>query len=175
MRGRRQLTELLVGILGGGVALLLLLAIPQIALIQSTFSLPELSFQEKMSALVDALWTSFTVIPVTHQITLVCIVILTGINVGLAVKLFKNRRIALSGHAAGFAGIMAGILGAGCSACGSVLLVSLLGLAGASPLLAALPFHGFEFSIASVILSLCALVLLVREVRLPQGCAITRQ
>lgn len=48
-----------------------------------------------------------------------------------------------------------GTLGAGCASCGSVLLVGVLSLAGASGVLAALPLDGLEFAL----LAICALLL----------------
>ena len=157
-------------VFGGGVTLLLLLAIPQLALIRSVSELTVLTGGQKFLVILEALQSSFTSIPGLHQVIMACIVILAGMNTGLAAGLLQKRRSASSAHAAGMAGVVAAILGAGCSACGSVALVSIIGLTAASPLLASLPFHGFEFSIASILLSVAALALLIRETKAVASC-----
>ena len=48
------------------------------------------------------------------------------------------------------AGVVLGVLGAGCAACGSAILVGLLSLVGATGLLTLLPFEGLEFTALAV-------------------------
>lgn len=159
-----------IGLIGGGVTLLLLLAIPQLALIRTISTIDALPGARKVLVIAQALGSSFTVIPWTHQIVMVSIIVLAGVNTWLAARLFVRRRRAASAHLSGLAGVLAAILGAGCSACGSAVFISLIGLSAASPLLASLPFHGFEFSISSMLLSVMAFFLLVRETRSAGSC-----
>lgn len=81
--------------------------------------------------------------------------VLFSINVGmLAYAIKKNRyrnMIAASGSKQ-LLGLGLGALGLGCAACGSLLLVPLLALLGATSLLAILPLHGQEFGLLAIIL-----------------------
>jgi len=49
------------------------------------------------------------------------------------------------------AGVVLGVLGAGCAACGSTVLVGLLSLLGVSVSLVALPLEGLEFALGAVV------------------------
>jgi len=99
--------------------------------------------------LLASITTNFT--PLSAFYTVV-IAVLSGINVALIVELIRARQMFTEGALAGVSGIAAGALGLGCAACGSLILVALVGTAGANAL-AFLPLGGSEFGILGVLLA----------------------
>lgn len=57
------------------------------------------------------------------------------------------------------------LLGLGCASCGAFVLASLLGIFGATSLLAFLPLHGGEFQIMAFVISLGSLQVLIRKMQ----------
>jgi hypothetical protein len=72
----------------------------------------------------------------------------------------------------GFLGLMSGVIGMGCAACGSLLLTSFLSLAGASAVLTFLPFRGGEFGIVGVILLGFSIFTVSKQIQNPGVCKI---
>lgn len=88
---------------------------------------------------------------------------------------FLRRRltsIKQSGVALGFFGILSGILGVGCAACGSFLIVTLITWSGVGALVAALPLKGGEFGVISIILLLISLYQTAKQIEDPLVCKI---
>jgi hypothetical protein len=78
---------------------------------------------------------------------------LFGINSALLTYYIRRRQTVVlnaRGHAAGVLGVVSGLFGVGCAACGSVIVASLLALVGAGGLLTLLPFQGAEFGFLGV-------------------------
>lgn len=71
---------------------------------------------------------------------------LVGANAAVLVQLRQTRQSGETGTATGI-GVVGGILGSGCAACGSVVVP----LAGVSTAVAALPLGGLELSIGSAV------------------------
>jgi hypothetical protein len=93
------------------------------------------------------LGTSFE--PVTGA-ALVAVAVLSGVDI--AVVVYHVREHGLSREAGGGSavGVFLGVLGAGCAACGSAILVGLLSLFGAAGLVTALPLEGLEFTLLAL-------------------------
>lgn len=97
--------------------------------------------------LLASITTNFTLLSATYT---VLIAILAGINTALVMELVRARRVQASGIMTGVSGIVAGGLGVGCAACGSLILSALVGSTAGIGALAFLPFGGSEFGILGV-------------------------
>ena len=94
--------------------------------------------------------------PATTLLLLV-VAALTGVDVALVAYHLREHRVSASEGGGSVVAVVLGTLGAGCAACGSVLLAGVLAAVGAGGLLTLLPLEGLEFSL----LALVALVLSV--------------
>lgn len=82
---------------------------------------------------------------------LVLIAAMVGVNLALVTYHVREHGLAAEGGSGSALGVLLGLLGAGCAACGSAILVGVLSLVGAAGLATALPFEGLEFSGLAVI------------------------
>ena len=146
--------------------------LPNIPLIIQVMGHPGVLFLDKFDlpiSLLGSIAPNFTLLSAFYTITLA---ILFGIN--LAMLIFFLRRkitdIKQSGARTGFFGIVSGIFGIGCAACGSFLLTSVLSLFGASGILAFLPLAGGEFGILGVILLGVSLYMTGKQIQNPAVC-----
>jgi hypothetical protein len=96
---------------------------------------------------------------------LVAIAVLSGVD--LALVTYHVREHGLSREAGGGSavGVVLGLLGAGCAACGSAILAGLLSLVGAAGLVTALPLEGFEFSLLALVVLVLSLYWLADGMR----------
>lgn len=119
--------------------------------------------------LLPSILTNFTPLSATYTIA---IVILAGINAALVTDLIRERRMHVGGAAAGGVGMIAGALGVGCAACGSLILTTLVGTTLGTGTLALLPLGGGEFGILGVGLLGYATYLLAKQIN-KTTCEIT--
>lgn len=91
--------------------------------------------------------TSFTV---PQGLLLVAVAVLTGVDVAMVGYHFRRHGLSLSSGGGSALGVLLGTLGAGCAACGSVVLLGVLSLVGVQASLLFLPFDGLEFAIAAL-------------------------
>jgi hypothetical protein len=63
----------------------------------------------------------------------------------------REHGLSAEGSGGSAIGVFLGLLGAGCAACGSAILVGVLSLVGAAGLATALPLEGLEFSGLAVV------------------------
>lgn len=80
----------------------------------------------------------------------------------------EKRRV---GGASGIVGLVSGVIGVGCAACGSFLITS-LSLVGATGLLTFLPLEGGEFGIIGIALLGYAVYQLAQKIINPLICNI---
>lgn len=100
----------------------------------------------------------------TYISTTVATVVLFGVNVGLAVYLFRRtKRLTMKDQSGTVMGGTVGAFAAACPVCGAFLL-SLIGVTGG---LAALPFNGLELKVGSLALIILSLWLIVRRIKKP--------
>lgn len=104
----------------------------------------------------------------------VAVAALVGVDVALLVYHLREHRVSLRGGSGSVVGVVLGALGAGCAACGPVVLAGVLSLLGAGGLLAALPLAGLELALASVALLALSLYWLADGMRGGQirGCPV---
>lgn len=85
------------------------------------------------------------------SVAMVVIAVLAGVNIALVTYHFREHEISASGGGGSLVGVVLGLLGAGCAACGSAVLLGVLSLFGAGGLVLALPFDGLEISLLAVV------------------------
>lgn len=68
------------------------------------------------------------------------------------------------------AGVLTGLAGVGCSACGTVVLSALLGLGTTGAVIRALPLGRLELPLAAVLLLTAALLSTARQAQRPGAC-----
>ena len=99
------------------------------------------------------------------------IAVLTGILIPLLVFYYKQQgALLIKTSGTGFLGLVLGILGIGCSACGTLALTAVLGTVGLGGLTLLLPFRGAEFLYIGVFAMLFSVWQLVRLINKPLIC-----
>lgn len=144
----------LAAVLGAVFVLLLTALLPNLKLLGFTFGESEFPFALKLRTAAEVLWNGRIVFSHPGGWMAFPLAALFGVNVAL-VFAYMREQVALR-HAAGASafGIVVGLLGVGCAACGSVVLTSLLGVG----FVAALPFGGQELAWLGFAIMLFALL-----------------
>lgn len=126
-----------------------------------------------LGTLYQSIGSNFTVVSATYTIL---IALLFGVQITLLhyyIRASRTGRASLSGvSGAGLGGLVAGIFGIGCAACGTFILTTVLSLIGAAGLLSFLPLQGEEFGVLGVGLLLYSIWLLLKRIAAPQVCPI---
>lgn len=148
--------------------------LPNLGLIQIVFQ--NTSVAEGLSflwSLYGGIGTNFSIISASYT---TAIAILFGINMSVLFYYIKRARVGMRGMkvsgAAGIGGLISGVFGIGCAACGTFLLTPLLALFGATGLLAYLPFGGEEFGFIGVVLLGYSIYILLNKINDPLVCDI---
>lgn len=128
------------------------------------------SLKEKIRIIVATFGSFRTNLSVVDQAITLITSLLAGVNIALLVDLLRRRASVQKIAGVNILGIVGSLLGTGCASCGSVILVSLLGLTAASGFLALLPLGGLEFGIISILLLLFSLGITIKKLRLPLVC-----
>ncbi|MCR4323216.1 MAG: hypothetical protein NUV61_03980 [Candidatus Azambacteria bacterium] len=154
--------------------LLLVLWLPHstlIAQIARDTHIPTITKVKIPLLLLGGIRTNFSYFSASYTIA---ISILFGMNLAMITYLFRKRKpvIQQGGIAVGFGGMVSGVLGVGCAACGSLVLTSILSVAGASSVLVFLPLQGSELGIISIVLLIVSLFFVSREIITPLQCKI---
>lgn len=157
--------------LGALFVVLLTVALPNLKLLGFTFGESQFSLGLKLRTAAEVLWNGR--LAYTHPGGWVALPLaaLFGLNVALVVHYMRDQvRI---NHAAGASalGIVIGLLGVGCAACGSVLLASLLGVG----VLAALPFGGQEFAWLGLVIIAASTLAIAEKIADPSACKIPQK
>ena len=134
------------------------------------------SISEKVSfvwSLYGSIGTNFTIVSATYTIA---IAVLFGVNIALLAYYIARAKSGMRGvgstGATGIGGLVSGIFGIGCAACGTFVLTSVLTLIGAGGLLAVLPFGGEEFGFIGVLLLMYSIYVLTKKINDPLVCDI---
>jgi hypothetical protein len=148
--------------------------LPNFRLIYTVLTSDTIVFIEKLKlflTLFGSIQTNFTVVSASYTIA---IAVLFGINVALLVYYIRTVRGGLRGvrqtGAAGIGGLISGVLGIGCAACGTFILTSVLALFGATGAITLLPLGGEEFGIIGVALLLWSLYVIAKQIEKPLVC-----
>lgn len=105
-----------------------------------------------LAGLYPFLGTSYAL---PSALLLVLVAVLIGADIALVAYHLREHGLSAPESGGSVVGVMLGVLGAGCAACGSVVLAGVLSLVGVTGALTLLPFEGIEFAV----LALLALVL----------------
>lgn len=148
--------------------------LPNIRLIGQIIFNSSASVTDKVSflfSLFGSIQTNFSLVSASYTIAIAA---LFGINVALLVYYVRCRRNALSrsGATLSISGLVSGVFGIGCAACGTFVLTPVLALFGASGLLTILPFGGEEFGFLGVILLVYSVYITLKRIEQPIVCSI---
>lgn len=146
--------------------------LPNISLIYSVVGSTEVSLISKILLLLNligSIATNFTPFSATYTVV---IALLFGVYISLFIYLLVHRvqRVRAGGIATGFAGVVSGVLGVGCAACGSLILTSIFTFTASSSALTLLPFGGNEFGLLGITLLVIAIVVTARNIERPLVC-----
>lgn len=148
---------------------------PNREVVWQIFSSSVIPFGDKLAFLVSlygALTTSFTAY---SAIFTVSAAVLFGIDIALLVFYVRRRQAGFSGRSAewnSLGGLISGVLGVGCAACGSVILTSIFGAFGAGGFLLLLPLHGAEFGLIGILFLLVSIYQLTKRINDPLVCSL---
>lgn len=151
-------------------AAILFRSLPIIWQVSTSANISLVSKLQFIFSLYGMLGSNFTML---SAITTIFISLLLGINVALLVFYIRRRQKGsknTAGTAFGVSGIVAGMFGLGCAACGSVIIMTFLTWFGLGGLLLFLPLQGAEFGILAIILLVASLSHLVKKVNDPLVC-----
>jgi hypothetical protein len=148
---------------GAAFVLLLTALLPSLKLIGFTFGASEFPLALKLRTAAEVLWNGRIVFAHPGGWLAFPLAALFGANAAL-VYAYMREQVALR-HPAGASavGIVIGLLGVGCAACGSVVLTSLLGVG----FVAALPFGGRELAWLGLAIMIFALFDIVEKIADP--------
>src|SRR3990167_5317479 len=146
--------------------------LPNFGLIGEVFSTSSAPLAAKLKvavSLLGGIGTNFSTLSASYTIA---IAILFGIIAAMIVYFVRKKRTQLGGNTltTGLGGIGSGILGIGCAACGSFLLMTILSSFGAAGAIALLPLKGGEFGVVSVVLLVVSLTLISKKITEPLIC-----
>ena len=145
--------------------------LPNLLSIGAVFS-SEASIGSKFSylfSLMGSIKTNFTTISASYTIA---IDLLFGINIALFTFYIRRARsnAKISGVGAGVGGMISGLFGIGCTACGTFILTSVLGIFGATGIIGFLPFGGQEFGFLGIGLLVFSIYIVLKILKKPLIC-----
>ncbi len=172
MEKQRIFAYILIGAIISFIVFSLAVFLPNLTLVWTIANSPAL-LSGKFALLVSlygAIGTNFTLLAASYTILMS---LLFGLNVALLIYLVRSRSVGAVGKdaAVSVGGLVSGILGVGCAACGTFILSAVLGLVGAAGLLTLLPLGGEEFGIVGVLLLAYTTYALVKKIREPNVCS----
>jgi len=150
--------------------------LPNFKLIATVITSSTATISDKFSilaGLLASIQTNFTLFSASYTIA---IAMLFGINVAMVVYFMSRRKkfIEQSGMAASAGGLLSGMIGIGCAACGTLVLGPLLSLIGAGGLIALLPFGGQEFGVLGIGILGFSIFLTAKKIQDPLVCEIKK-
>lgn len=146
--------------------------IPNFRLIGVVFGTPVVTLGTKLALLGSLLMGITTNFETLAAFSAVVIPLLFGVDIAMIVYFLKQKRARLPRGeiAASLGGATSGVVAAGCAACGSFLLVTILSFLGASGALALLPLKGGELGLLSIALLVLSIFLIARKIVAPIVC-----
>lgn len=146
--------------------------LPNITFVAKMTTSSSFTLGQKVSILgssLGAIQTNFTFL---SRILTIIVAALFAVQISV-ITYYLKRRINLQ-KAVGISGIgmMSGLLGVGCAACGSVVLSALFGATATAGFIGILPLKGQEFGLLSIAILVFSLFLTIRKIQNPLTCAI---
>lgn len=160
-----------------GVALVVFafaVLLPNFSLLAQVLPSQSIELYDKISLvfnLFQSIQTNFTTLSATYTIL---IAIFFGMNVALFAYFIRRQKalIKSTNSAASIGGLVSGLFGIGCAACGTFILSWVLGLIGVVGIISYLPLGGEEFGILGVVLLVYSVVATANKINPPQVCKI---
>ncbi len=146
--------------------------LPNLKLIWSVL-LSSVDLSKKLSFILSLLNSISTNFSLFSAINLVVIAIMFGVSFAMTVYSIKRRTVKTKVIGTGLFGLLSGVFGIGCAACGSVLLMS-LPIIGLNGLAAALPFGGSEFGLVGIFVLGISIYINCKEINKPILCKINQ-
>lgn len=148
--------------------------LPNYRLLGAVFATPEAAFSIKAQLLAGLLGGLFTNFDAVAAFSAMAVPLLFGVDIAMIIYFLRRRRAQLPRGeiAAGLGGAASGAVAAGCAACGSFLLITILSFFGATGALALLPLRGGELGLLSIALLLLSIFLIARKIAAPVVCEI---
>ncbi|MEK7546517.1 MAG: hypothetical protein AAB554_05650 [Patescibacteria group bacterium] len=153
---------------GALFVVLLTVLLPNLKLLGFTFGASEFTLGLKLRTAAQVLWAGRAAFDHPGGWLAFPLAAFFGLNSALVFRYMRDQvRI---NHVAGASvvGIIVGLLGIGCAACGSVVLASLLGIGA----VAALPFRGQEFAWLGLAVLAASTISISKKIAEPAACAI---
>lgn len=125
------------------------------------------SWRDRVSILWSAITLFFGDLTLTAQVFTFLTAFLIGLNITLLIFYFRKRLAERPPTGASVLGMLASLLGVGCTSCGSVVLSSMVGFTATAKLLAVLPLRGKEFSLFAMGALLVSIYLLAQKIANP--------
>lgn len=146
--------------------------LPNWRLIFTVITSPYVSFTEAVGVIFGlflSITTNFTVLSASYTII---IAILFGINTSLLIYYVSSKKGSFrdKGSTFGIGGLVSGVFGIGCAACGTFVVTSVLALFGAAWVITFLPLGGGEFGVLGVILITYATYWTIKKIGEPLVC-----
>lgn len=160
-----------------GVALVVfafVVLLPNFSLLAQVLPSQSIELSNKISLvfnLFQSIQTNFTTLSATYTIL---IAILFGMNVALFAYFIRRQKalIKSTNSAASIGGLVSGLFGIGCAACGTFILSWVLGFIGIAGVISYLPLGGEEFGILGVVLLVYSVVATANKINSPQVCKV---
>lgn len=149
--------------------------LPNLSLVRQIVTSGSISFADKvriLTALIGSIGTNFTLF---SGLSTAAIAVLFGANVALIAYYIQRqlvRQTGKAGAATSLAGLVSGLFGVGCAACGTFVLGPVASFVGVSGLVAVLPLGGEEFGMLGIAMLCLSLVLTARKIGEPVTCSI---
>lgn len=141
------------------------------SMLTAIFGSSRISFSDKILLFVKLLFNVGIGIDLFSLFFLLVLSILSGFNAALIVYFFvRQKKIYAKQGVAASSGILIGLLGTGCAACGTFVLSSLLASFGAAGAIVSFPFGGEELSVLGIFLLLSSIFLLLKEIKSRNIC-----
>lgn len=116
--------------------------------------------------------TSVATLSLSSVVVIVILSALLAVEISIFVFYFKKKVVIKKEAGLGLFSLPLAFLGVGCSACGSLVLSSLMGLTAATTLIGFLPFRGLEFGISGIFLLLVSIYLIALKISSLDNCRI---
>ena len=155
------------------LVLLTVLLLPNAASVYQVLTSSVVGWGDKLSFVFSLLGSINTNMSLFSAVSLVLTAVLFGLNITFLIYYIKQRQKSGKVYAAkltSVTGLISGLLGVGCAACGSVILTAIVGTAGATAFLVWLPFGGLEFALLSIVLLVFSIVYILKKIDSPLVC-----
>jgi len=101
---------------------------------------------------------------------LILVAVLVAIDLALLLFYLRKRIKSEKVFGRSVFSVLIGVIGVGCSSCGSIILSSFIGISVTSTIFGFLPWHGVEINILSVVILLVSIYLIALKINNPNVC-----